>query len=284
MDEADEIDPDADGLSFPEFCALVREREPGEHTDGELHQRFLAADIDGSGRVSKAEYMRFALRDTLSRSVTRIKEIFAAWDEDGDGLIDAAEFRRAVRALGLGDVSNRELDLLFREFDEDGSGQVSRFELDRKLRKVREDSIREGRTRETTDKAPCSPPPPPRVHASPTAPLPLHSHSAWAVASSTPLLPLCPLPVCGGAGGAAACAATHSGGHARGSALDNGALELGAPGQADRRAAARRAHGQLCARARPLPRGEPPLPLPRRVSPYRRARVPKPESSPALRM
>ena len=79
-DEAEAMDDAADGLSYSEFCVLVRERELGDHPDAELRQRFLSLDVSGSGRVSKAEYLRFSLRDSLSRSVTRVKEVFAAWD------------------------------------------------------------------------------------------------------------------------------------------------------------------------------------------------------------
>ena len=80
-DEADAVQPSQDGLNFVGFCAMVRERELGEHTDDELRARFIALDITGTGKVEKHEYLRFCLRDALSRSVTRVKEIFAAWDE-----------------------------------------------------------------------------------------------------------------------------------------------------------------------------------------------------------
>ena len=38
-------------LDFGEFCALVRERESGEHTEKELRERFDALDSDKSGYV-----------------------------------------------------------------------------------------------------------------------------------------------------------------------------------------------------------------------------------------
>ena len=77
---ADAIDEDQRGLSYPEFCAMVRERELGAHTDEELHQRFVALDVSRTGRVSKAEYLRFSLRDALSRTrATRPKSASTAW-------------------------------------------------------------------------------------------------------------------------------------------------------------------------------------------------------------
>ena len=67
-------DADADNkLDFDEFCAMVREREEGEHTREELLARFDYLDGDHSGKVDMHEYLRFALRDALSRSAARVR-------------------------------------------------------------------------------------------------------------------------------------------------------------------------------------------------------------------
>lgn len=124
-----------EGLNFHEFCVLVRDREEHEFTDKELRDRFIALDVTGSGMIEKHEYLRFALRDALARSVTRVMEVFEAWDDNEDGEVSVSEFRRAVRALGFADVSDKDIDQVFREYDEDESGCVSRLELERKLKK-----------------------------------------------------------------------------------------------------------------------------------------------------
>ena len=62
---------DTDGdhkLDFDEFCALVRDRESGDHTEEELRARFEQLDADGSGQVDLHEYVRYSLRDALSSS------------------------------------------------------------------------------------------------------------------------------------------------------------------------------------------------------------------------
>lgn len=128
-------DPDAVGLNFREFCALVRSRETGEHTVDELRKRFRLLDVTGSGRIEKHEYLRFSMRDALARSVTKISEIFQRWDEDGNGTVDEKEFRRAILTLGFSDVPVQQIDQIFREFDEDRSGSISRFEIEKRLRK-----------------------------------------------------------------------------------------------------------------------------------------------------
>jgi len=124
-----------DGLNFAEFCALVHQREDGKFTEKELRERFRALDVSGSGFIEKHEYLRFSLRDALARSVTRVMEIFSAWDENHDGQVSALEFRRAVRSLGFSDVSDTDIDQIFHEFDNDESGSVSQLELERKLKK-----------------------------------------------------------------------------------------------------------------------------------------------------
>ena len=100
--EMQAIDKDNDHkLDFGEFCALVRERELGDHTDEELEERFKALDADGSGKIDMNEYVLFTLRDSLARSSTRVIELFKQWDDDNSGTVGKAEFRRAVQAMGF---------------------------------------------------------------------------------------------------------------------------------------------------------------------------------------
>ena len=106
---------DDNGLDFAEFCRLTMEREMGDFTEAELRERFLKLDVTGSGRIEKHEWLRFSLRDSLARSITRIMEIFHAWDDDGSGTIDQKEFRHAIRSLGFSDVSDRDIDHIFLE-------------------------------------------------------------------------------------------------------------------------------------------------------------------------
>ena len=94
FDEAEAEDGDYDnGLSFTEFCSLTREREMGEFSDEELRQRFLSLDVTGSGRITKADWLRFSLRDALARSVTKIAAVFKLWDADSSGAIDKVRTR-----------------------------------------------------------------------------------------------------------------------------------------------------------------------------------------------
>ena len=63
------------------------------------------------------------LKEALGGSLTRMVDLFARWDTDGNGLIDRTEFRKAVAALGLS-VSDEVCDATFADFDADGSGEI----------------------------------------------------------------------------------------------------------------------------------------------------------------
>ena len=57
-----------------------------------------------------------------------VREVFKAFDTNGDGTIVKGEFREAAVALGF-KPSSEELELAVRVFDFDGSGNVSYVEF-----------------------------------------------------------------------------------------------------------------------------------------------------------
>uniref|UniRef100_A0A7S3AFY2 EF-hand domain-containing protein n=1 Tax=Haptolina ericina TaxID=156174 RepID=A0A7S3AFY2_9EUKA len=130
--DAGDVDHD-ESLDFDEFCKMVREREMGEHTTAELRKRFDALDTSGNGKLAMSEYLRYALRDALARSSTRVVELFQQWDVDKSGFIDRKEFRRAVQELGF-NARDKEIDIVFDEYDEDNSGELDYRELNKKMR------------------------------------------------------------------------------------------------------------------------------------------------------
>jgi Ca2+-binding EF-hand superfamily protein len=73
------------------------------------------------------------LRKRLQTGYKSIRQVFRDWDEDGNGTIDAREFRQALPFLGItveADVANT----LFQTFDRDGSGEIDLREWHRLLR------------------------------------------------------------------------------------------------------------------------------------------------------
>ena len=69
-------------------------------------------DLDEDSDMSVAEQLRIA----LTQNAVRVIDLFREWDEDGDGNVSKAEFRRAMPMLGL-DVPRVAVDNLFDTFD-----------------------------------------------------------------------------------------------------------------------------------------------------------------------
>jgi len=133
--ERDAADANNDGkLDFDEFCALIRDREKGEHKEADLRKRFNALDEDGSGEVDKAEYLQWSLKDSLARSSDRVVDLFRAWDVDRSGSIDKREFRKAIKAMGF-EIDQANCDKVFDSLDADKSGSLEYKELNTMLRK-----------------------------------------------------------------------------------------------------------------------------------------------------
>ena len=93
-------------------------------------------DLDEDSDKSYAQQ----LRDALTQQAVRVIDLFREWDEDGDGEVSKAEFRRAMPLLGL-DVPREEIDKLFDEWDPDGSGTIELRELNTFLRRGMADGV-----------------------------------------------------------------------------------------------------------------------------------------------
>ena len=122
----------------------------------EIDDLFRRFDTDGDGRLGYAEYLEFLgfnkevsrrsstmvdrrsdleslvdrirlkIEDNLgseAQSGKRVKEVFADIDDDNSGTIDKREMTKALKVLRV-DVSSREIDDLFREYDKDGDGRL----------------------------------------------------------------------------------------------------------------------------------------------------------------
>ena len=125
-------------LDFCTFCRHVRERnifdDPSDARLKVLFQTIDRQDKNETGRITMQEFFRFALRQVLARDVMRVCAIFEAWDEDGNGMIDSREFRRAIQSLGFADIPSVLIDQLFAELDVDQNAELSRCELERRLK------------------------------------------------------------------------------------------------------------------------------------------------------
>eukprot|EP00900_Chrysochromulina_parva_P011925 jgi/Chrpa1/20733/Chrysochromulina_OHIO_Genome00007183-RA len=127
--EFDAMDLDVNrSLDFSEFSQLIRSREMAVHSEKALRERFDALDVNGSGTVDMPEFIKFALRDALSRTALPIKSLLASWDTDDSQDIGIEEFRDAVRYFGF-EARDAEIDAVFNEFDKNGNGILDINEL-----------------------------------------------------------------------------------------------------------------------------------------------------------
>eukprot|EP00966_Prymnesium_polylepis_P135405 3130038-Prymnesium_polylepis.1 len=104
--------------------------EKAEAAKRKTGSKVLAGTVlDEDSELGVAEQLRKA----LSQNAVRVIDLFREWDENGDGQVSKAEFRRAMPMLGL-DAPKIAVDGLFDSFDPDGSGTIDMKELQRMLR------------------------------------------------------------------------------------------------------------------------------------------------------
>ncbi|KAL1493491.1 hypothetical protein AB1Y20_017196 [Prymnesium parvum] len=82
----------------------------------------------------RAQPLPAALSRTLSRNASRVIDLFRSWGADGAGVIDKAEFRAAVRRMGL-PADGAAADATFDAWDADGRGELSLAQLQSILRR-----------------------------------------------------------------------------------------------------------------------------------------------------
>lgn len=64
------------------------------------------------------------LRSTITASGRPIEEIFAEYDEDGNGTLTSKELRNALRKLNLG-LTSKDIDQIMQKIDVNGDGIIS---------------------------------------------------------------------------------------------------------------------------------------------------------------
>ena len=87
-------------------------------------------DIDEDSDKTVAEQ----LHDALSRSATRVVDLFREWDDDSNGKVSRKEFHKALGFLQF-NVPTEDIDALFDVWDPDDSGLLTLDELQKELRR-----------------------------------------------------------------------------------------------------------------------------------------------------
>lgn len=84
-------------------------------------EALTVSNLDGD------ELARFA-RHLADRGLS-VADLFAGFDRDGSGALDAMEFEAALRQAGIDDLPFRDVDALMRTLDVNGTGQIDLPEL-----------------------------------------------------------------------------------------------------------------------------------------------------------
>ncbi len=84
-------------------------------------EALTTSNLDGD------ELARFASH--LAQRGLSVAQLFAGFDRDGSGTLDAMEFEAALRQAGIDDLPFRDVDALMRTLDANGTGQIDLPEL-----------------------------------------------------------------------------------------------------------------------------------------------------------
>lgn len=99
--------------------------------DASKNTMFGSITLDASLPILEQLKKALAAPTVLSRVI----DIFRAWDEDNSGTVSKREFVQALPMLGL-EVERAHADDLFDSIDTDGSGTIEYSEMHRKLRRT----------------------------------------------------------------------------------------------------------------------------------------------------
>ena len=125
-DGSGEIEPD-------EFAAVLRAFQlPFSDDEEVVVSVFEDMDFDGSGAISLAEVVRYALLDILQKSKDRIYNLCKLWDYDNSDTVNRDEFGRVIEALQL-EVPVVAVDALFKDLDDERTGELVYEEFIKKL-------------------------------------------------------------------------------------------------------------------------------------------------------
>merc|ERR1719352_1942231 len=97
-----EMDKDGDAtVDFEEFCIMMAEKMNQKDGKDEMMKGFALFDDDNTGKISFKNFKRVAKELGENLSDKELEEIIAEADEDGDGEINEAEFLAVMVKTGM---------------------------------------------------------------------------------------------------------------------------------------------------------------------------------------
>ena len=131
----DNLDEDNSGfIDFEELYKALRKhgakRAPTNHIELEMPKRH---EPPPHGTAAERRAVA-AIKKALHVNLQRVSDLFAHWDENGDGQISKTEIKRALGAQCI-PVEDIGLNFLFKRLDADNSGGIDFRELNKLLRR-----------------------------------------------------------------------------------------------------------------------------------------------------
>lgn len=105
-------------LEWEEFLAMQPKHVRAANSLDEIKSWFKAADLNGNGTVSINEFFSWTLAKQIGGGGEGLQGLFAAYDKDGTGYLDANEFQKVADDLGFGAGAYE----IFQDLDQDNSG------------------------------------------------------------------------------------------------------------------------------------------------------------------
>ena len=98
----------------------------------EIKLAFVAEDTDGDGRITKTELVSSMRAKKEDRSEQDVDDFLKLMDIDGDGAITFNEYLEMMARLAYGKtITELEIKQMFRAYDTDGNGFLSPEEMKR---------------------------------------------------------------------------------------------------------------------------------------------------------
>ncbi|KAJ3046428.1 Calcineurin subunit B [Rhizophlyctis rosea] len=113
-----------------------------------LYKRFVKLDKDGSGSISKEEFLSLAPIATNPLA----QRLLAVFDGDGSGDIDFKEFISGLSAFSAKGNKDEKLKFAFQVYDMDRDGYISNGELYLVLKMMVGNNLKEAQLQQLVDK------------------------------------------------------------------------------------------------------------------------------------
>lgn len=90
----------------------------------EIEKIVNSIDVDNNGAINYTEYIAACLDQKILNNKEKLLDAFKTFDQDGDGVIDEAEIRKALIGDNGVQMDAEVFEEVLQEADKDGDGKV----------------------------------------------------------------------------------------------------------------------------------------------------------------